>query len=108
MAFVNETTMNSYKNLVDTSGSYNNDFSGFYDIMDEFSQTANDLRKNMDSIREAVEAINIAVEESAKGVTNASEMSVNLTEIVDSINKEAQGNQEIAGCLNDEVGKFKI
>lgn len=108
VAFVNDATMNGYKNLVNTSGNYNSDASGFYDIMNEFSQTANDLRQNMDSIKEAVEAINIAVEESAKGVTNVSEMSVNLTEIVDSISKEAQGNQEVAGRLNDEVGKFKI
>lgn len=108
VAFVNDTTMSGYENLVNTSGNYKDDAGSLYDMMDEFSQTANDLQKNMDSIKEAVEAVNIAVEESAKGISNVSEMSVNLTEIVNSISEEAQGNQEIAGHLNNEVGKFKI
>ncbi|MCD8039237.1 MAG: methyl-accepting chemotaxis protein [Lachnospiraceae bacterium] len=106
--FVNKTTMSGYKNLVSTGDSYQGDAGSLYDMMEGFSQTADDLRQNMDSIKEAVEAVNIAVEESAKGVTNVSEMSVNLTEIVNSINEEARGNQKVAGSLNDEVGKFKI
>lgn len=108
VAFVNNTTMSGYENLVNTSGNYKDDAGSLYDMMNEFLQTANDLQQNMDSIREAVEAVNIAVEESAKGVTNVSEMSVNLTEIVNSLCEEAQGNQEIAGHLNNEVEKFKI
>lgn len=108
VSFVNEITMSGYENLVDTSGNYKDDAGSFYDMMDEFSKTARDLQQNMDSIKEAVGAVNIAVEESAKGITNVSEMSVNLTEIVNSISDEAQGNQEIAGHLNSEVGKFKI
>ena len=108
VTFVNNTTMSGYENLVNTSGNYKDDAGSLYDMMNEFLQTANDLQKNMDSIREAVDAINIAVEESAKGVTNVSEMSVNLTDIVNSISEEARGNQEIAGHLNNEVGKFKI
>lgn len=108
VAFVNDTTMSGYENLVNTSGNYKDDAGSLYDMMNEFLQTANDLQQNMDSIKEAVGAVNIAVEESAKGVTNVSEMSVSLTEIVNSISEEAQGNQEIAGHLNNEVGKFKI
>lgn len=108
VTFVNDTTMSGYENLVNTSGGYKDDAGSIYNMMNEFLETANDLQQNMDSIKEAVGAINIAVEESAKGVTNVSEMSVNLAEIVDSINEEAQGNQEIAEHLNNEVGKFKI
>lgn len=108
VTFINDTTMSGYQNLVNTGDSYQKDAGSFYDMMDEFLHRANDLRQNMDSIKEAVEAINIAVEESAKGVTNVSEMSVNLTEIVNSINEEAQSNQGVAGQLNNEVGKFKI
>lgn len=106
--FVNETTMSGYDNLVNTSGNYKDDAGSLYDMMNAFLQTANDLQNNMDNIRELAESINAAVEESAKGVANVSEMSVNLTEIVNAISEEAQGNQEIAGHLNNEVGKFKI
>ena len=46
------------------------------------------------------------MEESAKGVTNVSEMSVNLTEIVNSISEEARGNQEIAGHQRKKICLF--
>jgi len=108
VSFINNTAMSGYQNLVDTGDNYKNDAGSFYDMMDEFLQTASDLRENMDSIKEAVDAVNIAVEESAKGVNNVSEKAVSLTEIVNSINEDAQGNQTIAGDLNNEVGKFKI
>lgn len=108
VSFINNTAMSGYQSLVDTGDNYKNDAGSFYDMMDEFLQTAGDLRENMDSIKEAIEAINIAVEESAKGVNNVSEKAVSLTEIVNSINTDAQGNQTIASDLNNEVGKFKI
>lgn len=108
VSFINNTAMSGYQSLVDTGDNYKNDAGSFYDMMDEFLRTAGDLRESMDSIKEAIEAINIAVEESAKGVNNVSEKAVNLTEIVNAINTDAQGNQTIAGDLNGEVGKFKI
>lgn len=108
VAFINNTAMNGYQSLVDTGENYKNDAGRFYEMMDEFSQTADDLQESMDSIKEAVEAINIAVEESAKGVGNVSEKAVNLSEIINAINEEAQGNREVAGDLNREVGKFKL
>lgn len=108
VSFINNTAMSGYQSLVDTGDNYKSDAGSFYDMMDEFLRTASDLRENMDSIKEAIEAINIAVEESAKGVNNVSEKAVNLTEIVNSINTDAQGNQTVASDLNNEVGKFKI
>ena len=108
VSFINNTAMSGYQSLVDTGDNYKNDAGSFYDMMDTFLQTAGDLRQNMDSIKESIGAINIAVEESAKGVNNVSEKAVNLTEIVNSINTDAQGNQTVAGDLNNEVVKFKI
>ena len=59
-------------------------------------------------IKEAIEAVNIAVEESTRGVTNVAETSVNLTSSVSDIESEAGTNMEIADQLNTEVNKFKI
>lgn len=108
VAFINEITMNGYQKLADTGADYQNDAGNFYDIMSEFSHTAGNLRKNMDSIKEFVETINTAVEESADGITSVSQKADNLTCIVNSINEEAQKNQKMAGQLKNEVGKFKI
>ena len=55
-----------------------------------------------------VEAVNIAVEESAKGVVNVTETTVSLTDKVSDIGKEASVNKEVAGKLMNEVNKFKL
>ena len=62
----------------------------------------------MDGIRESVEDVNIAVEESAKGIVNVTEMSVELTGSVGNIQQEADGNSNVADVLSGEVGKFKL
>ena len=48
------------------------------------------------------------MEESAKGVVNVTEMSVNLTTSVGDVGKEANSNMDIASQLTSEVNKFKL
>lgn len=59
-------------------------------------------------IKEAMEAANASVEESAKGVVNVTEMSVRLTERISDIGNEAHVNMNVADDLNEEVNKFKL
>ncbi|MDE6674683.1 MAG: methyl-accepting chemotaxis protein, partial [Acetatifactor sp.] len=59
-------------------------------------------------IKETVEAVNIAVEECAKGVVNVTTVSTDLTQSMGNINDEANGNKEVADRLEAEVGKFKL
>ena len=72
------------------------------------TQTAEELRSTMDGIRESISAVNIAVEESAKGIAGVSESSVQLTGNVNDIQSEASDNNGIAEDLATEVGKFKL
>lgn len=108
LIFMNETAMAGYEKLLETSGSYQSDVNSLNQMMQEFSSESGLLKANMDSIRAAVEAVNIAVEESAKGVTNVTKMSVNLTASVGDIGNEANTNIDIANCLDTEVNKFKL
>lgn len=48
-------------------------------MMEQFSQTSEELRHTMDGIRESISSVNIAVEESAKGISSVSESSVEIT-----------------------------
>ena len=77
-------------------------------MMEQFAQTAEELRSTMDGIRESISAVNIAVEESAKGIAGVSESSVQLTGNVNDIQSEASDNNGIAEDLATEVGKFKL
>ncbi len=108
ITFMDETAMGGYEKLLETSESYQNDVDSMNQMMQEFAVESEQLKHNIDSIKEAVEAVNVAVEESTRGVTNVTEMSVDLTASVGDIENEANSNMDIANQLSDEVNKFKL
>lgn len=108
LTFLNETAMNGYEKLLNTSGSYQEDVGNMSQMMQKFADESSEVKRSVDEIKEAISAVSIAVEESAKGVTNVTEMSVDLTSSVGDIGNEANSNMSIANELNAEVNKFKL
>ena len=106
--FVRNSTEEGFGGLVATSENYATDANMMRAMMEQFAQTAEELRSTMDGIRESISAVNIAVEESAKGIAGVSESSVQLTGNVNDIQSEASDNNGIAEDLATEVGKFKL
>lgn len=106
--FVRNSTEEGFGGLVATSENYATDANAMRAMMEQFAQTAEELRSTMDGIRESISAVNIAVEESAKGIAGVSESSVQLTGNVNDIQSEASDNNGIAEDLAAEVGKFKL
>lgn len=106
--FVRNSTEEGFGGLVATSENYATDANAMRAMMEQFAQTAEELRSTMDGIRESISAVNIAVEESAKGLAGVSESSVQLTGNVNDIQSEASDNNGIAEDLATEVGKFKL
>lgn len=106
--FMNETAMAGYERLLDNSVNYKNDVEHLSETMNDFADESMHLSSNIDSIKEAVDAVNIAVEESAKGVVGVTEMASDMTVSMENIKGEAESNKEIAGQLEAEVGKFKL
>ena len=64
--FLDETTMAGYEKLLETSDNYRNDVEEMNRMMREFADESEQLRANIDGIKEAISAVNIAVDESAK------------------------------------------
>ena len=106
--FVDETTMGGFTQLQETSFGYKEDVHEMSSTMQDFTASCQELKSNMDNIKDSIEAANIAVEESAKGISNVSEISVNLTSSVSDIQDKAHGNLDIASMLNNEVNRFKL
>ena len=106
--FVRNSTEEGFGGLVASSENYATDANAMRAMMEQFAQTAEELRSTMDGIRESISAVNIAVEESAKGIAGVSESSVQLTGNVNDIQSEASDNNGIAEDLATEVGKFKL
>ena len=76
--------------------------------LSDFAKQSEQLQENADNIKQAVEAVNIAVEESTKGVVSVTEVASDLTESMEQINEEVNGNKDVAEQLGGEVGKFKL
>ncbi len=108
LTFLDETAMNGYEKLLETSGSYQEDAGNMNRMMQTFADESAEVRQSIDEIKDAISAVSVAVEESAKGVTNVTEMSVDLTSSVGGIGNEANSNMSIANQLNEEVNKFKL
>ena len=77
-------------------------------IMKEFAATSEELYKRMDEIKTSMAAVTIAVEESAQGTVDISEVALKLSSTVGNLEKEADNNRKVSEELSGEVGKFKL
>ena len=108
ITFLDEVAMAGYDKLLETSKSYRDDVASTGTVMKEFAAASEQLKTSIDDIREAINAVNIAVEESANGIMSVTISSTEITEAVGVIDDEANANKEIAQELDKEVGKFKL
>lgn len=106
--FIEDTAMDGYKNLLNTSKDYEKDAEHIYSDMNRFANNSEQLNQSIDSIKESIETVNVAVEESAKGVVSVTEMSVQLTERMKDVGNKALENMDISEELKNQVGKFKL
>lgn len=106
--FIEESAMEGYRRLLSTSKDYNKDADDIHVLMENFADNSKQLEEYTDSIKESIEAVNIAVEESAKGIVNISESATELSKNVGDIQKMADENKQIAVQLNHEVNRFKL
>ena len=105
---MDETALKGYESLLKTSENYRGDVSDMGAMMQYFADESKEVKHSIDQIREAIDVVNSAVEDSAKGVVNVTEMSVDLTASVSEIQTEANTNLNIVHLLNEEVNKFKL
>ncbi|MCM1252575.1 MAG: methyl-accepting chemotaxis protein [Clostridium sp.] len=108
LRFMNETAIGGYEKLLETSESYRSNVGNMNEMLQHFASESEQLKTNMDEIKDSLEAVKIAVSESAEGVMNVTETAVRLAGNIKDIGKEADSNLDIVDRLNGEVGKFKL
>ena len=108
LELMDTTAMEGYRRLLDTCDDYRNDVSGMSDMMKSFADRSESVKSSMNFIRESIAAVNIAVDESTKGITNVTEKAVELTQEVNDIGQESHNNVIISDKLNAEIKKFKL
>lgn len=108
LEFMEKSAMKGYQKLLAASDDYSKDALDIRAMMDQFAEDSLELKTTMDGIKENMNAINVAIEESTKGVINVSEMSSSLSDSMKDIEGRADVNKQIVGRLESEVGKFKL
>ena len=108
IAFVNETTIEGFSNLADTSREYKEAAERISEMMERFSDITERIQTNISSIKESADAVNRAVEEAANGVADNAERSVEMSDNISRIDEEASASSEISGELNARVSQFKL
>ncbi len=108
IAFTNKTAIGGYEKLLETSEDYQNNVGNMNEMMQHFAAESQQLKENMNGIKESLDDVKTAVGECAIGVMNVTETAVELTNNVSDIGQEAESNLQIVDQLNHEVGKFKL
>ena len=107
IAFIDETVLNDYDKFVDMANTYHNDADYMDETLQNFYASAERLRNTMAQMAEGIDGINIAVDESAQGVTVAAQSTGALVEALVNIKGEADINKDISQSLQGEVSRFK-
>lgn len=108
VTFMEETALEGYRQLLNTSEDYRDDADDINNAMEEFANNSEQLEHSINIIKESIDAVNIASEESAKGVLSVAEISTDLAGIMEQITTEADINRDVASILEGEVSKFKL
>ena len=107
IAFIDETVLTDYDKFVGMANTYHEDADHMDEILQNFYASAEKLRGTMAQMAEGIDGINIAVDESAQGVTSAAQSTGALVEALSTIKGEADVNREISQDLQGEVSRFK-
>ncbi len=107
ISFIDETVLADYDKFVGISNIYHEDADHMDEILQDFAVSAQKLADTMAQMAEGIDGINIAVDESAQGVTSAAQSTGQLVEALVTIKTEADANREISEELQGEVKRFK-
>lgn len=105
--FVDEKVALDYDNFVKIIGNYDADSDQASNTFNEFAVESKDSLGTMNDMNEGINNISIAIEESAKGVTNVAQEISQLVTAISAITVQADENKNLSEDLSDEVAKFE-
>lgn len=106
--FISQSAMKGYDNLVETSKEYQKSAEHIDGIMQECYVLSEKIQQNIEDISGNIQTVNIAVEEASKGVVQAAEKTVDMSEHLSHIGVEADSSKNMTEELFKEVNHFKV
>lgn len=108
VTFIETTAMGGYAKLMETCETYQQDAEKLQETMVQFEEQANSLQKTVSDVDNAIQAVDFAMEENAKGVSGVTEAVSSLTQNMVTLEEQANKNQKVSEELDTEVHKFKL
>ncbi len=102
---------NNEKNHEETSNlteNYSGDIKRLADSMTGFKNDSDEIREAMVAIREAVDAVNVAAEETAQGITNVAGSTTDLSDQLKNVVDKSMENVSEITELSDKMSKYKV
>ena len=107
VTYIDDTIMPDYDSFVKTGEQYRADATYVNSTMDHFEERANSLKEVVLVMKQSVEDISTAIEESAKGIATAAENTNILVENMDKVKAKMETNQQISDQLKAESDRFQ-
>lgn len=104
--YISENILPDYDAFVSAGKQYNDDSMHVNEIVTRFNNMSANLKQLMENILGAIEGINVAVDESANGVTNVAMNTSDLVKDISEIATAMDDNKQVAGSLTDEADRF--
>lgn len=108
VTFIETTAMGGYDKLMETCETYQQDAANLQATMVHFEEQAASLQGTISEVDDAIQAVDSAMEENAKGVSDVTETVSGLTQNMMTLEEQANKNQKVSGELDTEVHKFKL
>lgn len=108
IAFIENIVVEGYNTLLGVSDDYKKDSNDIHQSMDEFIARTKELTGLIVDINNMIAAINIAVEENAKGISGVAEEMSKISGNVDLTAVSAERTGHVADDLTAEISKFTL
>lgn len=108
VTFIETIAMNGYDKLMETCEAYQQDAASLQETMEHFKDQAASLQGTITAVDDAIQAVDFAMDENAKGVSGVTDTVSGLTENMMNLEEQANKNQRVSKELDMEVRKFKL
>lgn len=106
--FLNDSILPELDNFVQSGVQYRENAAYIENVMNEFTDKTDSLKRTMDEIASSISAITEAISEGAKGVNGAAESTQLLVSDMETISDRMEENQKIAETLETGTSIFEI
>lgn len=107
ITYVNKNILKDYVFVVEVGEQYNKDATYVDETMLSYTESTHKLLGTMTEITNAVDGISTAVEESAKGVTDAAVNVDTLVKAMSTVDSQMKENKKVADTLKEEAENFE-